>query len=134
MALDPEKDVADYLDSNSTALTLNTNLFYGLVRPVSTGLPARAVFVTGSGGPPPQRVIGTTGEIRHAAVQVRVRSTAYSNGHSLAATVYRTLESATPSSYMDVAAMQSEPTFLDVDERGLYHWSLNFLVRYNSTS
>lgn len=134
---DPPKDIADYLDTNSTAVTLKTNLFYGLSRHVtSTGsaaVPATAVFVVGGPGPPAERVFGATIEIRRANVQVRVRSTGYANGLSLARTVYRTLQSATPSSYMDVIARQSEPTPLGQDEQGLYDFSLNFEVVYRTT-
>lgn len=137
MSHDPVKDLADHLDSNTTQLTIDSNLFYGPVRPFSTanpGMPATAVFVLGTGGPPPQRIMGTTAqEVRDAAVQVRVRSTSYQNALALSRTVNGVLQSASPSSYLDVQARQSEPVYLEADERLHYHFSINYLVVYTST-
>lgn len=133
MAQNPTKDITDYLDSNSTALTVGTNLFYGLVRSVSSDCPVESVFVMASGGRQPARVFGSSGEIRYPRVQVRVRSNTFQSGYSLAQTVLGILESATPTNYMDVEAQQSEPTFLGADERGHHHWSINYIAKFNST-
>lgn len=133
MSHNPTKDITDYLDTNSTALTVGTNLFYGLVRSVSSDCPAESVFVMASGGRQPARVFGSSGEIRYPRIQVRIRSDTFQNGYTLAQTVFGILQSATPTNYMDVVAQQSEPTFLGADERGLMHWSINYLAKFNTT-
>ncbi len=134
MANNPGVDIATYLDTNSTALTLGTNLFVGPVRPYSTGMPVKAVFVLANGGREADRTLGstTTIEVRHPAIQIRTRSTSFASGESLAQTIHSTLQSAQPSSYMDVYSRQSAPAFIEQDERGHYHFSDNFVATYST--
>lgn len=139
MSHNPPKDVADYLHSNSTALTRGTNLFYGPVRSSTQGVPVEAVFVLGYGGPAPQRTFGTSTsmEIRHGNVQLTIRSDVYLTGVALARIAYNTLQSATALStsvtYMDVRALQTEPTYMGMEHNKDHLWSLNFEITYEST-
>lgn len=131
MSHNPGVDIANYLDANSTAVTLGTNLWYGPVRANSTNgaVPVEAVFVMGVGGREPDRVLGTATEIRFPTVQVRVRSSGFAAGAALAQTVNSVLQSASPSTgnaYLDVMALQSEPVFVEQDKNMHYHWSLNY--------
>lgn len=78
----------------------------------------------------------TAREIRYTSIQVRTRSTDYEDGIALTLHVHDVLQSATPSTgstYLDVRARQSHPVFLEQDDRGLYHWSDNFFVVYETT-
>lgn len=136
MSHNPVTDIQNYLDAQTTALTKGTNLFRGPVRAHSAQVPVQSVFVTGYGGPAPDRVLGTATEIRYPRVQVTVRSSAYDSGYDLAWTVYNSLQSATPTTtntYMDVRALQSEPNFLEHDKNLHCFWTLNFAVMYQST-
>lgn len=129
----PTQDIASYLDTNTTQLTLGTNLFYGLVREHSTLLPAKSVFIANVGGRSPSRIMASTGqEIRYEDLQVRVRSTGWSDGEALVKTVYGILQSAKPTNYLDVRSI-GNPVFLEQDSNLHYHWSLNFRATYNST-
>lgn len=130
----PTADVVDYLDTNSTQLTEGTNLFHGPVRAYSTaGAPAQAVFVMASGGRPPNRIFGLASEMRYPNVFVRTRSNDLQTGQTLARNIHNILQSASVTNYEDVQALQSEPTFMGQDTRGLYEWSDGFRVVYNST-
>lgn len=139
MAHNPPKDLADYLDTNTTALTIGTNLFYGPERGSTSGVPVDAVFVKGFGGPPPQRTFGTSTsmEIRRSNIQVMVRSDTYLTGLALARTIYGIVQSATSLStsvtYMDVQAQQTEPIYLGMEYNREHLWSLNFTTVYQSS-
>lgn len=138
MSHDPPLDLASYLDAHSTAFTLNTNLFVGPVRAHTTdrSIPVQAAFVNQYGGPPPSRVLGTATELRQPKVSIIVRSSGYVTGAALARTVFNTLQSATPTTgnaYMDVRALQPEPTFLEQDKNMHLFWSLSFELLYQST-
>lgn len=128
----PTVDLAGYLDTNSTRVTLGTNLFYGLVRESDNDFPGECVFVMNVGGRTPDRTFSTTIEIRYSDVQIRVRSTSVANGESLVDHIYRVLQSASPTNYLDVRSF-GNPVFLEEDEKMNYHWALNFTLMYNST-
>lgn len=135
----PDADFAYHLDSNSTAVTLSTNLFVGPVReesPGGTPLPRECVWVQSYGGGPADRVLGVGTELRYPRVQVRVRSSGYASGMALARSIINTMQSATPSTgnaYKDVVALQSEPVYLEQDKNMNYHWSVNFRMMYQTT-
>lgn len=129
----PTQDIASYLDTGTTQITLGTNMFYGLVREHSTIIPVTCVFVANIGGRSPDRIMASTAqEIRYEDVQVRVRSSGWSNGEALVKTIYGVLQSAKPASYLDVRSI-GNPVFLEQDDNTHYHWSLNFRTTYNST-
>ena len=136
MAHEPALDLLNYLDAQTTTLTKGTNLFRGPVRAHSTAMPIQSAFVNSFDGRPPDRVLGTATEIRHASVSVIVRSSGFDPGLTLAWTVYTKLQSASPSTgnaYMDVRALQSNPNYLEQDKNLHHFWSLNFEVTYAST-
>lgn len=143
MSLDPAADITNYLDTNSTQLTLATNLFIGAVKPVvvaastsKTSIPVAAVFVRAEAGQAPLRVLGTAMEVRQPGLQILTRAQSYSSGRALAMHVHDTLQSVSPSSYMDVMARQSEPAYLGEDKAeagGAHLFSDNFLIRYQTT-
>lgn len=133
MSHNPGKDLADYLDTKSTSLTLGTNLFYGPQRAVSTGIPVEATFVIGTPGRPPSRVLGSTGEIRYGGAQVTTRSDSFASGLSLAQTIHNILQASTVTNYEDVRAKQSEPAFGGQDQQLRYLWFDNYELMWNST-
>lgn len=136
MSHNPPVDLMRHLDSQSTALTAGVNLFRGPVRAPSSNVPVEAVFLNGDGGPPASRVFGGATEVRHPTITTIIRSNGYDSGYALAQTVYDKLQSASPSTgnvYMDVMALQSEPSFLQQDKNMHYFWSINWRVTYQTT-
>jgi len=132
----PGIDILNYLDAHSTALTGGTNLFQGIVRPVSASVPVECVFVLPDGGPPPDRVLGTAIQIGHPHVAVIVRSSGFTSGENLAWEVMETLQSASPStgnSYLDVKIPHSHPDPLGQDKNNHYHWRMDVEAVYQTT-
>lgn len=134
MALDVTLDIATTL-ATRLALTLGTDVFKGPVRAARDGVPARAIFVTPTGGPPGQiqRDISPPTELRENRVQIRVRSGQedYAGGDTLARSVIAALSfnpPTSPAGYKDVRALQPQPIYLRKDEQGLHEWSTNFEV------
>jgi len=129
--MNPALDIANYLESQGIG-TVGTNIFVGPVRPASQYVPINSIFVLGTGGYPPQRVLQTSTELKRPSVQVRVRWSSYEDGQAKAEAVYDTLESAGISGYLDVVADQSSPIPLGLDENNNYEWSLNFTLTYQT--
>lgn len=138
MSHDPSLDLLNYLDVNSTRLTSAINLFRGPVRgpTIDSLMPTEAVFVVDTNGRAPERTLGPGIEVRHSGIQIRIRSTGYTNGFGLARHVYDVVQSAslsTGSAYMDVQCLQSGPAYMEQDKNMHHHWSLNLRMVHNST-
>ncbi len=128
MATDPDGDVVDTLSAAIGSLSKNFNLFRGKVREVSKGVPAEAVFVLATGGPEPEAFESTTIEHYRSAIQCRIRSakrTGFSSGQTLARAVRDALHHQPIAGYVDVKALEQEPIYVEEDDAGSHHWSVN---------
>lgn len=129
MADSPGVAVRKELNSAVGALTYTTNLFDGPVRPPSSGIPHEAVFCLTTGGPKPEsQVNANTGpDLKRGSVQVRIRSNAgkFTDGETLANTVWTAIQRATITGYMSVTCAQSEPVYLGQDDTEHHEWSVN---------
>lgn len=152
MAHRPGKDIENYLDAHSTALTANVNLFHGSPRPADarTGVPVECVFVIAERGRAPDRVLGTAMQISHPHISIIVRSDGFTSGQNLAWAVNDALQSASPETelgflipwqpgdvplqnvYMDLRMLQTQPNFLDRDKNNHYFWSVNLEAMYQT--
>lgn len=125
---EPDIAVAQTLDAVATsplsAYTLGTNLFAGPVRPVSTVIPHRAIFVLTYGGPAPLDKFSGVSIQRHS-VQVMIRSNAdaFSVAQADAKACRDALHLGTVTGYMRCAALQ--PVYLGLDDNEHPLFSLN---------
>lgn len=123
-------DLATHLAAAGLSLTKGTNLFVSHPRDASNQIPKNAVFITGSSGPSPQRVMGRSLEIRWPTIQVRVRWSTFSGGDTKARAIFDNLRNASISGYLDVAAINSEPDPVLQDDVGLHYWGMFFSMPY----
>ena len=126
-----DADIAAVLNSGSANFTLGTNLFTGKVRAIDPagGIPAKCVFCLLTGGPPPFAMHDENSkELYYPTVQVVVRSDlrAMAAGQALAREAYGLLHDAAVSGYISCRARESEPNYLNEDEKGSHFWSINF--------
>ncbi len=125
----PPTDVAVKLAAASIGLTLGTNLFTGPLRDVSAGVPKNAVFVKGMPGGLPERTMGEANEIRGPLVSVTVRNSSFNDGDTKVRQIQEALQAVTISGYLDVAARQSEPLYLEPDDQNLHRWIVIFSLK-----
>lgn len=118
MPLNPASDVATKLAAAGLGLTVGTNLFIGELRPVETGVPAKAAFVLGHGGPRPTPYLGIGKSYYRSHVQVLVRGNPgeFQVTDALARDVLRALHTKTITGYIQVLAEESEAGYLGADE------------------
>jgi hypothetical protein len=124
----PGADVVTRLNSAVAALTSGTNLFEGPVRPPRATVPATAVFVLATGGPPPEPYLGQGIDWRVSNVQATVRGevgAGFAAGQTLARSVLDAIQRGGLSGYVRVLVVESEPTYLGQDENGHYLWTVN---------
>ena len=125
---EPDIAVAQTLDAVATsplsAYTLGTNLFAGPVRPVSTVIPHRAIFVLTYGGPAPLDKFSGVSIQRHSVqVMLRGNADAFSVAQADAKACRDALHLATIAGYMRCAAIQ--PSYLGLDDTEHPLFSLN---------
>ena len=125
---EPDIAVAQTLDAVATsplsAYTLGTNLFAGPVRPVSTVIPHRAIFVLTYGGPAPLDKFSGVSIQRHSVqVMLRGNADAFSVAQADAKACRDALHLATIAGYMRCAAIQ--PAYLGLDDTEHPLFSLN---------
>lgn len=125
--------VAQKIETDVAALTLQTNLYAGPVRAAddSGGIAHEAVFVTASGGLFSEPLHDDTRRtLRRPGLQIRVRSDqgtgAFQNGQQLARDVYDALDQDPPAGICDLRALDSAPSYIGTDEDGHHEWSINF--------
>lgn len=125
----PHVDIATAL-SDAGLGTLATDLFYGPVRD-GAQVPDAALFVLETGGFQPVPDIGgaSAADLRERSVQLRVRSAQrdYSGGYATAQSAWGAVHKQQPAGYVSWEA--GEPLFVETDESGRHHWSINVLVR-----
>ena len=125
---EPDIAVAQTLDAVATsplsAYTLGTNLFAGPVRPVSTVIPHRAIFVLTYGGPAPLDKFSGVSIQRHSVqVMIRGNADAFSVAQADAKACRDALHLGTVTGYMRCAALQ--PVYLGLDDNEHPLFSLN---------
>lgn len=128
---DPELDLATHIGDNVVAATLGINTFQGEYRPISTYIPAKAVFVKVSGGPQPQAYNGETTQLKQVQVDVRVRGDKddqYSGGKTWAESIHAACKYASISGYIDVRNLQPEPIPIGRDGNDHYEWAFSVLM------
>ncbi len=125
----PHVDIAAALVAASLG-TLGTDLFYGPVQD-SGQVPNAVIFVLNVGGfaPVPDMGGADAPDLRERSVQVRVRSekAAYTAGEAIAQAVWEAIHKRQPAGYVSWEA--GEPIYIERDESGRHHWSINTLVR-----
>lgn len=128
-SLTPDAAVVTHLAAAGLGLTAGTNLFRGTMRPVAAGVPALAVFVAETGGPPPVPYIdaAVNGDTWHFDVQVMIRGNRETTAaaRTLARNIRNSLHRATITGYLSVVAQQSAPTPLGFDESERPLFSVN---------
>jgi hypothetical protein len=127
--LTPDAAVATHLAASGLLLVVGTNLFRGPVRPVSTGVPAKAAFVLATGGPGPVPFIdaAVNGDTYYFDVQVRIRGEreAFATTRTLARGVRNALHRASISGYLSALVTESEPAYLGPDDSERPEFSVN---------
>jgi hypothetical protein len=125
----PGEDLVDHI-TGSLGLTKQTNLFYGPMRKVGTSVPVNAVFINSGAGAPPSRVMSERFEVRNPVVAIRVRWSNYSDGAAKAKAVQNFLQGASVSGYLDIRPLQSEPTYIEINEQGHHLWTMSYVIAY----
>lgn len=120
----PPKDLRNHLSAAGLSLTTGTNLFPGLRRAVSSGIPTNAVFVSGAPGPTPTRVMGEGEEVITTVVIVVLRWNDWNDGDTKMRDIRDQIQGQTVSGYLDVFAQDTEPTDLGQDEDGNHMFHL----------
>lgn len=126
--------IASHIATNVAGLTYGTNTFDGPVRPVSTHMPAKAVFVNASGGSLDVYADGGSGNnLNRTEVQILVRGETgdYTTAQALALSVYNAVRKATPTGTVGTQAQQAHPIYVGEDEQGHPVWSINIITYYS---
>ena len=123
--MNPPRDVASFLAGAGLGVTLGTNMFFGPQREVSNVVPINAIFLMGRGGPAPIRSMTQVSEIRNPIVNIRVRWNKFAAGDTKVRAIQDALQGASISGYLDVEALQSEPSVIGEREEGHHFWLLS---------
>ena len=124
------EDLGGYLDAQTGSLTLGTNLFYGLMPETVDNV----VALFENAGAPPNFTMGSVNlpQMERPQLQVLLRNTSYSNGRTLADSVYRILtaianQTINTNSYLRVEAL-GMPQVLERDVSKRVVFTMNFDV------
>ena len=128
MAID--EAIVDLIDAAVGALTKDTNLFAGPVRPSP---PAFSCFVMDSGTEPPQLYASGGGtDLKFISVKAITRGDEkkFEAGQTMSNAVLAAVHKTSPAGALPntCIAEQSRPFYLGEDEQGLPMWSTNFTV------
>lgn len=130
----PEKDLLDIIVAAGIGFSLGQNAFGGLELPVGDGIPTDALFVAEQGGPPPSnRDLADAGEIRTAAVFLRLRWAGYVTGRSRSIQILDTLRGISVSGYQDVVCLHSGWRQMPSDQQGNSRWLIGYSMIYEAT-
>ena len=124
------EDLGGYLDTQVATLTLGTNLFYSLMPETVSNV----VALYENSGAPPNFTMGSDNlpTMERPQLQALVRNTSYSDGRTIAESVYRTLtaianQTINGNQYLRVEAV-SMPSLLERDVSKRVVFTLNFDV------
>jgi hypothetical protein len=118
-------DVSTALAAEGIGLTAGTNLFMGVIQAPSKQVPIDSTFVGSSPGAAPERFMGEVSEIRRPMVHIRTRSSSFQTGDTRIRLIQDTMQALSISGYLDVKAVQSEPTYLGQTDEGHHLWVMS---------
>ncbi len=121
-------DVSTALSGAGIGLTLGTNLFIGSFKAASARVPINSTFIGPSPGAGPERFMGEVAEIRRPMVHIRLRNGTFQAGDTLIRLIQDTMQAIAISGYLDVVAVQSEPTYLGENKEGHHLWSMSHML------
>lgn len=124
------KDLIDYIHNDGTLnLQKNVNMFLGPMQDTSP-FPDNAVFISTRGGRLPERVMGLKSEVRYPIVFINIRNRDFGVGHDLSLAIVNFLMVAKITGYFDLDPLQSEPDYIQFDNKNRHHWNLAYLMTY----
>jgi hypothetical protein len=123
-------DVVSFLSTNVAGISKGTNLFQGPPRGPNNRFPKLSVFVQSLPGEEPVRTMQEVSEHRFANVSIIVRWKQFAAGDTLTRLIQDTLQAASISGYLDVVALQSEPSFIGEDAENNFIWSMGYQLIY----
>lgn len=126
-------DVSTALAAAGIGLTAGTNLFIGGIKAPSSRIPIDSTFIGSAPGAAPERFMGEVTEIRSPMVHIRVRASAFQTGDTLIRLIQDTMQAFSISGYLDVKAVQSEPTYLGEMKEGHHLWSMSHVLMQEET-
>jgi hypothetical protein len=144
MTVQPDIDVATYLNATLPQLATGDNLFVGPMRPTASasqggGMPRNAVFCLQLEGRRPQTFMNCSSAgyqwhaLRYPNVQISIRRDQYKfeDGRNLGFAIVDALNRNTFSaSYVDSQINDGSPNYLGQDEDGDHLWSINVNLTY----
>ena len=133
----PDEDIAAKLDTELASLTIGTNLFTGPMRPTSSMVPQRCVFMyclpggnimnyCNGGARTPQLYLSTV------RVVARSNASGYDDGRDLARSIRDAIHDNPPSGYIMTRIRNSEPDYHGVDDTGSHIFSYDIDVMYSA--
>jgi hypothetical protein len=110
----------------------SSNCFTGGVRDNSQ-IPDRAVFIASAGGPEPDHMLGSSGDIKTPRITIRVRGRKGQRNetYTLADQCYDAVNRWIPAGYISVVCDQSSPNFIGQDDNERYEYTINLKARIN---
>ena len=145
MTVQPDLDVATYLNATLPQLTTGDNLFIGPMRPYANssqggGMPRDAVFCLQIDGRRPQTYLNAAPDgyqwhaLRYPNVQISIRTDQYKfeYGRNLGFAIVDALNRNTFSAeYIDSQINDGSPNYLGQDEDGNHMWTINVELTYD---
>lgn len=127
MAINVIESVAAYLEDQGHG-TVGTTIFKYRMPPS----PDNCILISPAGGAEGLRYI----ELDYPDVQVRVRNTHPASGYTILKSIYTTLHGMHATVFggvivTDCYGVQSQPTFLDIDEKQRTHYFIEFEMTTN---
>ncbi len=126
-------DVSTALAAAGIGLTAGTNLFMGAIQAPSTRVPIDSTFIGSAPGAAPERFMGEVTEIRSPMIHIRTRSGSFQTGDTRIRLIQDTMQAFPISGYLDVKAVQSEPTYLGQTKEGHHLWSMSHVLVQEET-
>ena len=131
----PDADLVTKLDTELATLTAGTNLFNGPLRPISTYVPTKCVFVYClPGGSILNYCDGSrTPQLYNATVRIVVRGNDqdYADGRTLARSIRDAIHDNGPSTYIACRCLNAEPEYYGSDDDGGHLFGLDVEMLYS---
>jgi hypothetical protein len=132
----PDADLVAKLDTELATLTAGTNLFSGPLRPVSTYIPTKCVFILSLPGGSILNYCddSRTPQLYDFTMRVIIRGNAqdYSDGLTLARSVRDVIHDNPPSGYIATRVLTAEPVFFGYDDDGSHLFGIDVEMLYST--
>ena len=132
----PDADLVSKIDTELATVTSGTNLFTGPLRPVSTYIPTKAVFVYCLPGGAILNYCddSRTPQLYDAIVRVVIRGDGqdYSAARTLARSVRDAVHDNPPSGYIATRCLSAEPGYVGEDSDGSHLFALDVEMLYSA--